>query len=125
MLTDCERCALRDITCPECVITVMPDGQAGLGAEEIRALRVLADAGLVPSLSFTAGTVPAASTAVPEPVAAGGNVGRGPSGGAGSRPADTRSGRGNGSSHPRLKSHGPQPTLHRDRQDRAESRRIG
>ena len=122
MLTNCERCALRDITCPECMITVMPDGQAGLGAEEIRALRVLADAGLVPSVSFTAGTV---STTVPEPVAVGGNVGRAPSGGAGFRPADTRSVRGNGSSHPRLKSHSPHPALQRDRQDRVESRRTG
>lgn len=122
MLAHCDRCALRDIACPECVITVMPDGQAGLGPEEIRALRVLADAGLVPPPSFAAGPVPAAG---PEPVLAGGNVSRATTGGAGSRPADTRAGRGNGLSHPRLKSHSSHLALHRDRQDRAESRRTG
>ena len=52
MLADCDRCALRDIACAECVITVLPDGQAGLGDEERRALRALAAAGLVPPLRF-------------------------------------------------------------------------
>jgi hypothetical protein len=52
MLADCDRCALRDIACAECVITVLPDGQAGLGDDERRALHVLAAAGLVPPLRF-------------------------------------------------------------------------
>jgi hypothetical protein len=64
MLADCDRCALRDVACAQCVITRCvitrcvitgrPDGQAGLGPEEYRALRVLAEAGLVPPLRFTA-----------------------------------------------------------------------
>lgn len=52
MLADCDRCALRDIACAECVITVLPDGQAGLGDAERRALHALAAAGLVPPLRF-------------------------------------------------------------------------
>src|ERR1700733_12726969 len=73
MLADCDRCALRDIACPECVITVIEDGPARLSPEEVRALRVLADAGLVPPLRFsptqTAGPA-AAPRAVPVPVPA-------------------------------------------------------
>jgi hypothetical protein len=67
MLVDCDRCALRDIACAECVITVLLDGQAGLGREELRALRVLADAGLVPPLRFS--TSQAASPHAPAPAA--------------------------------------------------------
>jgi hypothetical protein len=52
MLADCDRCALRDIACAECVISVLPDGQAGLGVAERRALHALAAAGLVPPLRF-------------------------------------------------------------------------
>ena len=52
MLADCDRCALRDIACAECMITVLPDGQAGLGDDERRALHALAAAGLVPPLRF-------------------------------------------------------------------------
>jgi hypothetical protein len=54
MLADCDRCELRDIACADCVITALPDGQAGLGAAERRALRVLAEAGLLPPLRFAA-----------------------------------------------------------------------
>lgn len=63
MLADCDRCALRDIACAECVITVLPDGQAGLGDEERRALHVLAAAGLVPPLRFRPARSAAAQTA--------------------------------------------------------------
>ena len=31
-------------SCPDCVITVLPGGRAGIGAAERRALRVLAEA---------------------------------------------------------------------------------
>jgi hypothetical protein len=50
MLTDRERGAARDIAYPDCVIAVVPDDGTGLGPGEIRALRALADAGLVPPL---------------------------------------------------------------------------
>lgn len=53
MLADCDRCELRDIACADCVITVLPGGQAGIGPDERRALRVLADAGMVPPLRFS------------------------------------------------------------------------
>jgi hypothetical protein len=46
----CEMCAVR---CPDCVIVVTETRNvtARLGPAELRALRVLADAGLVPSLA--------------------------------------------------------------------------
>jgi len=34
MLADCERCEVRDIACADCVIAVLPGGQAGLGPDE-------------------------------------------------------------------------------------------
>lgn len=128
MLADCDRCALRDIACPECVITVIEDGPARLSPEEVRALRVLADAGLVPPLRFsptqTAGPA-AAPRGVPVPVPAANGPRRPGQRGAGSRPADPRQGRRTGSPRTHLKSHGPQPALLTESQDRAESRRIG
>jgi hypothetical protein len=128
MLADCDRCALRDIACPECVITVIEEGPARLGPEEVRALRALADAGLVPPLRFaaaqTAGQAVTACAAPGPAPAAGGPRRPGPRG-AGSRPADPRQGRRTGSPHARLKSHGPHPALLTESQDRAESRRIG
>lgn len=70
MLADCDRCALRDIACAECVITVLPDGQAGLGDAERRALRALAAAGMVPPLRFrpAPAAAPACSTGPSGPV---------------------------------------------------------
>ena len=65
MLADCDRCELRDIACPDCVISVLPDGQQGLGPDELRALRVLADAGLVPPLRFSDTPAPRASLGEP------------------------------------------------------------
>jgi hypothetical protein len=44
---------MRDIACPDCVVTALLAGAepvAGLGPAEQRALRVLADARLVPPL---------------------------------------------------------------------------
>ena len=49
MLIDCDRCAMRDIACPDCVVMALL-GPARIGAEEERALRVLADARMVPPL---------------------------------------------------------------------------
>jgi hypothetical protein len=53
MLIDCDRCEMRDIACPDCVVTALlglPGGQAEIGEEERRALHVLADARLVSPL---------------------------------------------------------------------------
>jgi hypothetical protein len=140
MLADCNRCVLRDIACPECVISVIEDGPARLSPEEVRALRVLAEAGLVPPLRFapaqTAGPAVAACAAAapgpgavpraaPVPGPAGSGPGRPAVRGAGARPADPRQGRRTGSPHPYLKSHGPRPALLTESQDRVESRRIG
>ena len=35
-------------SCPDCVITILPGGRAGIGAAERSALRALAQAGLIP-----------------------------------------------------------------------------
>jgi hypothetical protein len=101
MLSDRDRGVTRDIAYPDCVISVMPDSQAGLGPEEIRALRVLADAGLLPTApAYPVPTAPAA------PVSR-----RTGSRGAGSRPPAPRSGYRKNPSHPQLKPHGPRPAL--------------
>ena len=54
MIIDCDRCAMRDVACADCVVTVLlgPPGAAmpGFDAEETAALAVLADSGLVPPL---------------------------------------------------------------------------
>jgi hypothetical protein len=55
MIIDCGRCGTRGNGCRDCVITVLePPNVAGyLGEAEVRALGVLADAGLVPPLRLT------------------------------------------------------------------------
>jgi hypothetical protein len=53
VLIDCDRCAVRDIACSDCVVTAllrMPGPQHEIGEAESRALRVLADARLVAPL---------------------------------------------------------------------------
>lgn len=56
MLIDCDTCAVRDLHCGDCVMTVLL-GQPGVyevdEAEE-RALQALADGGLVPQLRLVA-----------------------------------------------------------------------
>jgi hypothetical protein len=118
MLTDRDRGTARDIAYPDCVIAVLPDGQPGLGTEEISALRVLADAGLIPSLR-PATTTPALTTPASPVTRRTGS--RGPT----SRPATARPSLRKTSPHPQLKTHSPRPPMRKDRQDRAESRRIG
>ena len=56
MAISCDRCDTRDGACQDCVLTVLAPrgaarhlGPAELGAEELRALRVLADAGMIPA----------------------------------------------------------------------------
>jgi hypothetical protein len=52
MLIDCETCAMRDIACSDCVITMLFHGPAPaeLDDEEFRAVGALADAGLIAPL---------------------------------------------------------------------------
>ena len=53
MLIDCDGCAMRDLACGDCVVTVLlgaPPGAVEVDEGEARALDVLADSGLVPRL---------------------------------------------------------------------------
>jgi len=57
MLIECDRCVMRDIACSDCVVTVLlsmpgPDGE--LADAEQRALKVLADARMIPPLRLRA-----------------------------------------------------------------------
>ncbi|HKA68344.1 MAG TPA: hypothetical protein VKG85_04405 [Actinomycetes bacterium] len=53
MLIDCNQCSMRDIACPDCVVTVLlelPKRRLDLDPDEQAALAVLAGSGLVPPL---------------------------------------------------------------------------
>ncbi len=53
MLIDCDGCAMRDLACGDCVVTVLlgaPGAEIEVDEGERRALDVLADSGLVPRL---------------------------------------------------------------------------
>ena len=53
VLIDCDGCAVRDLACGDCVVTVLlgaPPGGVEVDEGERRALDVLADSGLVPRL---------------------------------------------------------------------------
>ncbi len=53
MLIDCDGCAVRDLACDDCVVTVLlgaPPGGVEVDDSERRALDVRADSGLVPRL---------------------------------------------------------------------------
>ncbi|WP_019877701.1 hypothetical protein [Sporichthya polymorpha] len=54
MIIDCDSCAMRDLACGDCVVSVLlgPPGALapGFDPEERAALDVLADSGLVPPL---------------------------------------------------------------------------
>ncbi|HWH30522.1 MAG TPA: hypothetical protein VNU26_16480 [Mycobacteriales bacterium] len=59
MLIDCDRCAVRDLQCRECVVTVLLGAEPGetqgpihVDDDERQALGVLADSGLVPRLQL-------------------------------------------------------------------------
>lgn len=70
MLIDCDGCAVRDLACGDCVVTVLLGTEPGaveVDESERRALEVLADNGLVPRLRMVPlhrpGTGPPASAA--------------------------------------------------------------
>jgi hypothetical protein len=70
VLIDCDGCAVRDLACTDCVVTVLlggPPGVVDVDDDERRALDVLADSGLVPRLRL----VP---LGMPQPGAPGGAV---------------------------------------------------
>ena len=55
MLIDCDGCAVRDLACGDCVVTVLlggPPGAIEVDDGERLALDVLADSGLVPRLQL-------------------------------------------------------------------------
>ena len=54
MIIDCDRCAIRGVGCPDCVVSVLLDAPATieLTDPELTALGALADAGLVPHLKL-------------------------------------------------------------------------
>jgi hypothetical protein len=55
MTIDCGRCQMHGIGCGDCAVAVIESRNVTsyLGDAEVRALRVLADAGLVPPLRLT------------------------------------------------------------------------
>jgi hypothetical protein len=61
MTIDCSRCQMRGIGCRDCAVAVIESRNVTgyLGEAEVRALRVLADAGLVPPLRLTLGSTTA------------------------------------------------------------------
>jgi hypothetical protein len=71
VLIDCDDCAVRDLACGDCVVTVLlglPEAGGEVDAGERRALDVLADSGLVPRLRLVPlGLPPAESAAAPGP----------------------------------------------------------
>ncbi len=59
MIVDCDTCVVRGPSCGDCVVTFLlgpPEGWAvdGLPGDELAALAVLADSGLVPPLRLVA-----------------------------------------------------------------------
>ena len=67
-MIDCGRCAMSESRCRDCAIAVTEPRNvtAQLGRAELRALRVLAEAGLVPSLTRVLATPAARSWVFPD-----------------------------------------------------------
>lgn len=62
MLIDCNTCVMRDVSCPDCVVTALlgaPPGVYEIDDAEHRALGALADSGLVPRLQLVPMGLPA------------------------------------------------------------------
>ena len=71
MIVDCDSCAVRGLSCGDCVVTFLlgpPDWLAvdGLPGAEVAALAVLADSGLVPPLRLVTPAVAADPEGPPE-----------------------------------------------------------
>lgn len=72
MLIDCDDCALRDLACADCVVTVLlggPPGVVDVDDTEVRAIEALADGGLVPRLRLVPLGPPAPAPAEAPPPA--------------------------------------------------------
>jgi ferredoxin len=52
MIIDCDLCATRGLACGNCAATVIAGEEPELGPAELRALTVLANAGLIPPLRY-------------------------------------------------------------------------
>jgi hypothetical protein len=52
MVINCDRCEARGPACGHCAATVLVGEEADLGPAELRALTVLANAGLIPPLRY-------------------------------------------------------------------------
>jgi hypothetical protein len=66
VLIDCDGCAMRDLACADCVVTVLlgaPPGALEVDDGERAALDVLADSGLVPRLQLVPLGLPQPSAA--------------------------------------------------------------
>lgn len=56
MFIDCDKCELRDVGCADCVVPVLlgePPEETDISPARRRALRVLAEGGLIPPLRMT------------------------------------------------------------------------
>jgi hypothetical protein len=74
VLIDCDGCAMRDLACGDCVVTVLlgaPPGALEVDDGERAALAVLADSGLVPRLRLVPLGLPAVRRAAVPPGEAG------------------------------------------------------
>jgi len=54
MVINCDRCEARGLACGYCVATALVGEETDLGPAELRALTVLANAGLIPPLRYVA-----------------------------------------------------------------------
>jgi hypothetical protein len=54
MIVECERCELRGLACGNCAATFIAEADPDLGPAELRALTVLANAGMIPPLRYAA-----------------------------------------------------------------------
>jgi len=52
MIIDCDSCAVRDIKCDDCVVSVLIGNPRSMGSEESRVIDLLASRGMVPPLRF-------------------------------------------------------------------------
>jgi len=52
MTVECDRCEVRGLACGDCAATFIVAAEPDLGPAELRALRVLANAGMIPPLRY-------------------------------------------------------------------------